>query len=292
MKKVLTLLFFTLPFCPFLLSAQNPGVFINEVNYLTSNPLKRGIEIAGEAGSNMNGWSAVFYNPSGMVVASKDLSGEEIPDQENGYGSIWYDVIQNYQPSGGGVALVNSSGGTEQFVSYGLLGLVLEAVEGPASGMTAQFIGVQLLPSKSLQLTGIGISYLDFLWALPGTATPDDVNINQWFGQLLPLLFMEGNQGQGSVEVQGADFQSIVFDGDTGFEWTVFPNPVADHLEVRLSKNVAEDTQVELYDFQGRLVGSANVGSEFNSVSFEMAHLPAGPYVVKVGKDSKLVVKR
>lgn len=292
MKKLLTLLFFALPFCPILLSSQNPGVFINEVNYLTSNPLKRGIEIAGEAGSNMNGWFAVFYNPSGMVVASRDLSGEEIPDQDNGYGSIWYDVIQNYQPSGGGAALVNSNGGVEQFVSYGLLGLVLQAVDGPASGLTAQYIGMQLLPSKSLQLTGIGISYLDFLWALPGTATPDNVNINQSFGQLLPPLFLESNSKQGSIEAQAADFQMLELKNNAGSGWAFFPNPVADKLEVRLAKGVAEGTQVALYDFKGRLVGSATAGGGLGSISFEMAHLPAGPYVVKVGQDSRLVMKR
>ena len=163
------------------------SVFINEVNYLISNP-DQGIEVAGPAGQDLAGWEIVMYGIDGTVSTTKALSGV-IPNQDNGYGAIWYDVEQGFV--GNGAVLVDPSNSIIQFVSYGLDGLsndlVVTAIEGIASGLNSVFVGVQLLPANSLQLTGTGTTYTDFVWSIPGGITEGAVNTNQFFSSLLPI---------------------------------------------------------------------------------------------------------
>jgi Secretion system C-terminal sorting domain len=276
----------TFSFCFFLavffntVSAQSVAAFINEVNYLASNPSQRGLEVAGQAGTSLNGWSAVIYNLNGTVNTVNDLGNQVIPSQQNGYGTIWVDVAQT--GNGGGLALVNPDGGVAQFVSYGAAG-VITAVAGPANGLSSQFIGTQVLPNKSLQLTGTGLSYLDFVWALPGHSTRGGVNLNQVLGLLPPVLVYGGNGATG----QTAGNQSVA----SGFELTIFPNPVVDQLQVRLANPTEATATAQLFDLKGKLVGRAIFGENQASTTLDMRLLPAGSYVVSVGSSSKMVVK-
>ncbi len=262
------------------LNGQAVASFINEVNYLASNPTHRGVEIAGQAGSSLNGWSAVTYNLNGTVNTVNDLSNQVIPSQQNGYGTIWYDVEQT--GNGGGIALVNPNGGVEQFVSYGAAG-VITAVAGPATGLTSQFIGIQLVPNKSLQLTGTGLGYLDFIWALPGHSTRGGVNLNQVLGLLPPVLVYGGNEAIG----QNTDNQSVA----GVFELTIFPNPVVDQVQVRLATTTETTATALLFDLKGKLLGRAIFEENQASAMLDMSQLPAGSYMVSVGNTAKIVVK-
>lgn len=282
MKKIISLLVVLFVLSGSLLNAQTVASFINEVNYLASNPTHRGLEIAGQAGSSLNGWSAVLYNLNGTVNTVNDLGNQVIPSQQNGYGTIWYDVDQT--GNGGGLALVNANGGVEQFVSYGAAG-VITAVEGAANGLSSQFIGIQLLPNKSLQLTGTGLGYLDFVWALPGNSTRNGVNLNQVLGLLPPVFSVGGNNNQ----VVGN--QLIAKNKSSNFELTVFPNPVVDEVQIRLPEAAAQATAVRLFDGNGRLLSSTVLGQNDATATMDMRQFPAGTYMVRVGNTSRIVIK-
>ncbi len=282
MQKIFSFILFSVLLSSTALNGQSVASFINEVNYLASNPSHRGLEIAGQAGSSLNGWSAVVYNLNGTVNTVSDLGNQVIPSQQNGYGTIWYDIEQT--GSGGGIALVNPNGGVEQFVSYGAAGIIT-AVEGAANGLSSQFIGTQLLPNKSLQLIGTGLGYLDFVWALPGTATRNGVNINQVLG-LLPPVFAVGN-----TNVQTAGNQFVAKQQTQIFNLTVFPNPVLDEVQIRLPEAASKATRAQLFDMRGQLVSSLIIGENTDSATIDMRQLPAGSYVVSVDGISKMVVK-
>ncbi len=282
MQKIFSFFLFSFVLSCTVLNGQSVASFINEVNYLASNPTHRGVEIAGQAGSSLDGWSAVVYNLNGTVNTVNDLGNHVIPSQQNGYGTIWYDVEQT--GSGGGIALVNPNGGVEQFVSYGAAG-VITAVEGPANGLSSQFIGSQTNQNKSLQLIGTGLAYLDFIWALPGNTTRNGVNINQVLG-LLPPVFAVGN-----TNVQTAGNQFVAKQQQQQFNLTVFPNPVLDEVQIRLPDAASKATRAQLFDMRGQLVSSLIIGENTDTVTMDMRQLPAGSYVVSVDGISKMVVK-
>ncbi|MBI1226743.1 MAG: T9SS type A sorting domain-containing protein [Bacteroidetes bacterium] len=281
MQKIFYFILFTTLLSTTTIFGQSAASFINEVNYLASNPANRGIEIAGQAGSSLDGWSAVIYNANGTVNSVNSLGNQVIPSQQNGYGTIWYDVEQT--SNGGGVALVNPSGAVQQFLSYGAA-VIINAIEGPANGLTSQFIGIQLFQNKSLQLTGIGISYIDFIWALPGNTTRGGVNINQLFG-ILPPLFASQN-GQSTVNQAVATEQSV------SMEVNLYPNPVSDWLQVRLPEAAQGGERIQLFDAVGKQLYQAVFEENTTTASIDMQNLPAGNYVVKVGAATKIVVKK
>ena len=83
-------------------------IFINEIHYDNSGADENeGIELAGSAGSSLDGWSLALYNgTNGAVYNTENLSGTFI-NQANGYGFISFSIsgIQNGAPDG--IALIN-----------------------------------------------------------------------------------------------------------------------------------------------------------------------------------------
>ncbi|HEX6588928.1 MAG TPA: DNA/RNA non-specific endonuclease [Longimicrobiales bacterium] len=117
------------------------GVRISEIHYdNASTDAGEAIEIAGPAGTSLDGWSVVLYNGSnGAAYNTRTLSGT-IPDQCSGMGTVvlTYPVngIQNGNPDG--IALVSPAGVVE-FLSYGG---EMAAIGGAANGMMSTDIGV------------------------------------------------------------------------------------------------------------------------------------------------------
>ena len=115
-------------------------VFINEIHYDNDGTdVGEGVEIAGPAGTDLTGWTIVAYNGNGGApYGTTNLSGT-IPDQQAGYGTLFFTIagLQNGAPDG--IALVNGGAAAVQFLSYE--GSFV-AVGGAANGTTSVDIGV------------------------------------------------------------------------------------------------------------------------------------------------------
>ncbi|HDR89697.1 MAG TPA: T9SS type A sorting domain-containing protein [Bacteroidetes bacterium] len=180
MKK--SLLAFTFLF--FIFSAFSQSVFINEIHYDNDGgDTDEGVEIAGPAGTDLTGWSLVGYNGNGEAVYSTTNLSGTIPNQMNGYGTLWFAIagLQNGDPDG--IALVDPTSNVVLFLSYEG---AFTAADGPASGMESTDIGVQQASSTpiglTLQLSGEGTDYTDFTWEGPVAETRGNVNLNQMLG--------------------------------------------------------------------------------------------------------------
>lgn len=165
--------------------ASAATVFINELHYDNSGAdAGEGVEIAGPAGTDLAGWSLAFYDGgSGTLYGSLALGGL-IPDQQNGYGTLFFARagIQNGgTPGPDGLALLDSLG-VVQLLSYEG---AFTAADGPAAGLTSVDIGVAETGTTpagfSLQLTGTGSLYQDFVWNGAAAGSPGLVNTGQAF---------------------------------------------------------------------------------------------------------------
>jgi len=163
------------------------NIWINEIHYDNVGvDTNEGVEIAGPAGTDLTGWTVVFYNGSvgpGMAYFTLNLSGV-ISNQQAGHGTLWFAVgtgIQNGAPDG--LALVAPGNVVIQFLSYEGS---FTAIDGPANGMMSVDIGVAEIgnepPGLSLQLQGLGNKYADFIWVGPEANTYGLINTNQVFG--------------------------------------------------------------------------------------------------------------
>ena len=159
-------------------------VFINELHYdNVSTDSNEAIEVAGTAGTDLAGWSLALYNGNdGGVYNTISLSGI-LPNQDNHFGTLAFypSSIQNGSPDA--VALIDAEGNTVQFLSYEG---TFAAVDGPATGLTSTDIGVEetgaTAAEASLQLTGSGRYYADFVWAVTTSNTFGTINTDQSFG--------------------------------------------------------------------------------------------------------------
>jgi hypothetical protein len=169
--------------------AQAISVFINEIHYDNiSTDTYEGVEIAGLAGTDLTGWSLLFYNGDDReLYGSKALSGI-LPDLMNGFGTLYFlrGGIQNGDPGGDGIALVHDDE-VSQFLSYE--GIFI-AADNAAQGIESTDIGIaesndNTASDWSLQLTGTGNSYDDFTW-IAAANTFDSVNKDQVFVAPVP----------------------------------------------------------------------------------------------------------
>lgn len=173
-------------FAPILVEASPiTNVFINEIHYdNTGGDQNEFIELAGIAGTNLDGWSLYFYNGNGGERYDKQYTfGDWLLNDVNsgfGFASVYIPGIQNGAPDG--VVLSDKQNNIIQFLSYEGS---FTANDGIAKGLTSIDIGVQEAENTpvgfSLQLTGTGQKYNDFTWSTPQQSTFGGVNIQQSF---------------------------------------------------------------------------------------------------------------
>jgi len=157
--------------------APSLNVWVNEFHYENNGAdVNEGVEIAGPAGTDLDGYSVYYYDGlvGGVgVYHVTNLTGV-IPDQTDGYGTLWFghyltNVIQNGNADG--FALVYGATQVLQLLSYEG---TFTATSGPAAGMTSVDIGQQQSntttpPDTSLQLCGASTNYAGFVWAPSAT---------------------------------------------------------------------------------------------------------------------------
>lgn len=158
------------------------SVWINEIHYdNTGSDAGEFVEIAGNAGTDLTGWSLVLYNGStGNRYQTESLSGALSDDTGTGFGfsNVALEGIQNGAPDG--LTLVDGGGVVIQFLSYEG---TFTALSGVADGLTSVDIGVFEAGATphglSLQLLGVGSAYDDFTWAGPLADTRGAANTGQ-----------------------------------------------------------------------------------------------------------------
>lgn len=163
------------------------SVWINEIHYDNSGgDVSEFVEIAGNAGTDLTGWSLVLYNGSaGNPYDTERLGGVLADDTGTGLGfsTVAFGGIQNGAPDG--VALVDGGGDVIQLLSYEG---AFTALSGVADGLSSVDIGVfeagDTPVGFSLQLLGTGSAYDDFAWTGPLAGSPGALNAGQTFVDL------------------------------------------------------------------------------------------------------------
>jgi len=201
----------------------NGSIWINELHYdNTSTDTNEGVEVAGTAGTDLSLFSLIAYNGAdGLQYMSNALAGT-IDDEGCGYGAVWVPMT-GLQNGPDGVALVELGSNLVQFVSYGA---TVIASNGPAAGVTAEKLNVAETTTtpvgNSLQLSGVGTSYVQFVWsAATNVASRDTLNASQWIypcggtTDQPPFLFLIGNRDVALSNLLTFTVTATEHDGDT-----------------------------------------------------------------------------
>lgn len=260
---IICLLFvFTLGF------SQNP--FISEIHYdncaggflCMGADTDEGIEIAGTPGFDLTGWEIVLYEGRDGTVYKTISLTDLIP--ANGYlwvpinnindGSLTIGPFTIFFPAG--MALVNTNEDPVDVVEFLSYGGAFIAVDGPAVGMESTSIGVQENWNTSI---GLSLQKTDAGWVGPIAATPGQPN------------------------------QDLTLDvrDDSIVEFKMYPNPVTKG-KLQIAFNDYEH-QVEIFSVLGKHVYSKKVKSR---EAIDVSNLNAGFYMIRVGEEDKMVIRR
>jgi hypothetical protein len=234
------------------------SVFINEIHYENKNADENeGFEIAGTAGVNLANYIVVLYSGDGTVLSTIQLTGL-IPNEQGGFGAIWFP--QTPMPDGpNGIALIKNSPPTVvDFLSYEG---EITAVAGEASGLTSNNIGVsedaQSNKNKSLQRDAAGG------WTGPFNNSPGQIN-----------------KSQGTLTVTKNEIESFV----------MYPNPVINGQIYLTTPNTGIEKQIEIYSLNGQLLVNRN--SYQSKEAINVANLTKGIYMVRVIEEGKIVTRK
>ena len=154
-----------------------PVLWINEIHYSNQGQDENeGVEIAGTAGLDVSGWTLLRYHSNGKLDEKAELSGV-IPDLQAGLGVLWFP-----QPDlgNGAYGLCVTAPPLDDPVIFLSYGGVIQAVNGPATGLFSVDIGMSETPQTSsdhsLQLDGSGSVYGNFSWSGPNGHTRGAIN--------------------------------------------------------------------------------------------------------------------
>lgn len=176
----------------YMLNAQN--AWINEIHYNnTGTDAGEFIEVVIENPGSLSipDFVVTLYNGNnGESYDSKSLDQFTVGVTSETFTLYYYMYPENGIQNGDEDGMALSYEGVllnGQFLSYQG---TLVAANGPAAGMTSEDIGVYEDSStpigESLQLSGTGSSYGEFLWQMPAAETPGQLNNNQFFGTFNP----------------------------------------------------------------------------------------------------------
>ncbi|WP_420478743.1 Calx-beta domain-containing protein [Brevundimonas sp. FT23028] len=194
--------------------------FINEFHYdNASTDTGEFIEIAGSAGTNLNGWTLVLYNGgNGQSYTTINLSGA-FADMQNGMGVLSFAAtgIQNGSPDG--IALVDNNGNVVEFISYEG---VMTATNGPASGLTSVDVGVEEPgDANGTSIGRVGTGGQDnFTWQLiTGGDTAGAINTGQTFTPVVSIGDASVAEGDNGTSVITFTVSRTTADGAATVDW-------------------------------------------------------------------------
>ena len=203
--------------------------FINEFHYDNAGTdAGEFIEIAGSAGTNLNGWTLVLYNGgNGQSYGTINLSGA-FADMQNGMGVLSFSAVGMQNGSPDGIALVDNNGNVVEFISYEG---AMTATNGPASGMTSVDVGAGVEEPGDASGTSIGRvgtgGQDNFTWALINDDTPGAINGGQTFTPVVSVGDASVAEGDSGTTLITFTLTRTTADGAATVDWsTQDPIPV------------------------------------------------------------------
>ena len=76
-------------------------------------------------------------------------------------------------------------------------------------------------------------------------------------------------------------------DDEFGKNFTIFPNPFTDKVNILLDNNIVTDLEINCYDLHGRLIFSTTKSDSSNEMELDVSNLSSGMYILRLASDEK-----
>lgn len=235
--------------------AENIGIFTKSNSSTSEN-----MTITLYNGSNGEAYDSFTAEDITMI--------EETPFNYNLY-YVEVSGLQNGNPDGISLSI---NGNNIQFISYGG---TFVAQDGPAQGFESIDIGIvepeNATSNSSLSLTGEGIMYRDFSWAVSDSASMGAENKNQ------DLQIPVSNEEEPELASEYKLHQN-------------YPNPFNPTTVISYQLPVNSEVRLEVFDMLGRnvatLINNEQKSAGSHQVTFEAGNLSSGVYIYRLSTNN------
>lgn len=201
------------------------NVFINEISYKDIIASDRGVEIAGPAGTDLNGWYMEFRESNNTTYHTETVSGPTPIDNElsSGRGGIWIPVAGLQDNENRSIILFDNANTPRDTVSY---------------GATAPILGSDYeIPTSALQIVG-------------GT-TPQNLGEDSGIAWWVLQPASKGDLNLGQLPVELISFKAtLVKNASIMLTWVTASEMENSHFEIEKSINGMD------YEKIGRVEGN------------------------------------
>ena len=174
------------------------------------------------------------------------------------------------------------------------------------STVTASGSGTIVMPgsahySNILQIKSIRKNAVSFTSPFPTTFTTTEIQYDyfeptQKFPLLTVLIDLEdfGGSGDTSITITANKIITVgITDRNFDAQYAIYPNPAKDNFNVKLSNTSNKTCSVEIFNFEGQLVKTLNLGND-NTIEKKVSinDLSSGIYLVKTSLGENSSVRR
>jgi hypothetical protein len=231
----------------------NPRPFVAKYNILTGEILW-----AFDMNVTDNSYGGGYY-------IKADISGCYISGVFGGTESVDFNPDPNTEH-----LMTNNSGNQEAFLAkYTSDGDFAWAFSTPG-GVFTEPKGLQVLSDDRVVLAGSYRGNVD----VSGYGSGD--SISSYFTSSINHHVFMGVYKQGMLSLNEVVNKGVV---------SLFPNPTADKLTIKLSGYKGKDVRIVLYDIQGRSLGTlleGKLNGENTTLEFDVSHLSSGVYIYNI----------
>lgn len=184
-------------------------VFINEISYNDLVAANRGVELAGPAGTNLNGWYMEFRDDNNTPYHTETINTPITIDNENasGKGGIWIPISDLQDNDNNAVILFDDNNTAQDTISYG---------GSPFGNLNLSNIGItQSLPTVTPQNLENGNN--DDVWWVLAASTKGDLN------------------GASQLPVELISFEAIQLEKGIELKWITASEENNSHFEIEHS---------------------------------------------------------
>ena len=164
-------------------------------------------------------------------------------------------------------------------IFQGTIDIILDAVTPPTAGNN----------DGTIDITVTGANPLTFEWFLNGTLVSTDEDPTGLGAGIYDVIVTDAN---GCTESLTIDFMTSVNDPEVVKNIQIYPNPTTTQLFVNIDLPTIEDTQIQLFNLDGKLLLNNNISASQNQIELNVSNFANGIYVLKIAIGDDIVTKR
>ena len=164
-------------------------------------------------------------------------------------------------------------------IFQGTIDIVLDSLTQPTAGNN----------DGAIDITVTGANPLTYEWFLNGTLVSTDEDPTGLAVGVYEVIVTDVN---GCTQTMMIDFMTAINDPEIVKNIQIYPNPTSDQLFVNIDLPSIENTEIQLFNLDGRLLLNKNISASQNQIELNVSNFANGIYILKITINDEIVTKR